>query len=152
MMLGWIIDTVSMTMHLLPHRAKRLAEILASIPVTQKRTSVRKWHKVLGELRSMSLALPGARHMFSHMQHALQTKLKTRVSLRKGVHDALNDFRWMLKNIQERPTRIAELVPLLSSAEGHHDASAAGAGGIWFPAPHLAPREGYELKISSKSH
>ena len=66
-MLGWIIDTVSMTVHLPPHRAERLAEILASIPVTQKRTSVRKWHKVLGELRSMSLALPGARHMFSHM-------------------------------------------------------------------------------------
>ena len=93
-MLGWIIDTVSMTVDLPPHRAERLAEILASIPVTQKRTSVRKWHKVLGELRSMSLALPGARHMFSHMQHALQTKLKTRVSLRKGVQDALNDSRW----------------------------------------------------------
>ena len=82
--------------------------------------------------------------MFSHMQHALQTKLKTRVSLRKGVHDALDDFRWMLANIQERPTRIAELVPLLSSAEGHHDASGDGAGGIWFPAPHLEPREGYK--------
>ena len=38
--------------------------------------------------------------------------------------------------------RIAELVPLLSSAEGHHDASGKGAGGVWFPADHLAPREG----------
>ena len=51
-MLGWIIDTVSMTVHLPPHRAERLAEILASIPITQKRTSVRKWHNVLGELNS----------------------------------------------------------------------------------------------------
>ena len=82
--------------------------------------------------------------MFSHMKHALQTKLKTRVSLWRGVQDALNHFRWMLANIQERPTQIGELVPLLLSAEGHHDASAAGAGGIWFPAPHVAPREGYE--------
>ena len=33
-------------------------------------------------------------------------------------------------------------MPLLSSAEGHHDASGKGAGGVWFPSPHLAPREG----------
>lgn len=62
------LDTVNMTVTLPPHRVERLAEILASIPLDQKRTSVRKWHKVLGELRSMSLALPGARHLFSHMQ------------------------------------------------------------------------------------
>ena len=66
-MLGWIIDTVSMTIHLPPHRVERLAEILASIPAIQKRTSLKKWHKVLGELCLMALALPGARDMFSHM-------------------------------------------------------------------------------------
>ena len=35
-----------------------------------------------------------------------------------------------------------ELVPLLSSAEGHHDASRKGAGGVWFPSPHLVPQDG----------
>jgi len=142
--LGWIIDTVNMTIQLPPHRVERLAEILSSIPVTQKRTSVRKWHKVLGELRSMSLALPGARHLFSHMQHAMSSKLKGRVALNKGVHGALEDFRWMLKDIESRRTRIAELVPLLPSAEGHHDASGHGAGGVWFPSEHLIAREGFD--------
>ena len=132
-----------MTVHLPAHRAERLAEILASIPIDQKRTSVRKWHKVLGELRSMALALPGARHMFSHMQLALSKKIKSRVNLTKGVHDALEDFRWLLRDIKSRPTRIAELVPLLASAEGHHDASGVGTGGVWFPAQHLNPRVGY---------
>ena len=33
-MLGWIIDTVNMTIHLPPHRIERLADILASIPIT----------------------------------------------------------------------------------------------------------------------
>jgi hypothetical protein len=102
--LGWIIDTVTMTIKLPPHRIQRLSEILSSIPVTQKRTSVRKWHKVLGELRSMSLTLPGARNLFSHMQHALSTKLQNRVALNKGVHHALDDFRWMLADIENRPT------------------------------------------------
>ena len=46
---------------------ERLAEILSSILASQKGMSVKKWHKVLGELYSMSLAMPGARHLFSHM-------------------------------------------------------------------------------------
>ncbi len=114
--LGWVIDTVSMTIHLPKHRAERLAEILASIPITQKRACVKKWHKVLGELRSMAIALPGARarHLFSHMQYALSNKLKTRVTLSRGVHDALEDFCWILNDLKRRPTRIAELVPLRS--------------------------------------
>jgi hypothetical protein len=66
--------------------------------------------------------------------------------LNKDVHQALKDFRWILNNLSERPTRIAELVPLLQSALGHHDASGAGAGagagtgGVWFPAQAIHPR------------
>jgi hypothetical protein len=90
--LGWIIDTINMTIQLPPHRVARLAEILASIPPTQRRTSVKKWHSVLGELRSMALALPGSRNIFSTMQHALSAKTGGRVALSKGVHDALDDF------------------------------------------------------------
>ena len=144
--LGWIINTATMTIHLPPHRQERLAEILASIPPHQKRTSVKKWHKILGELRSMSIALPGSRSLFSHMQKALATKQGHRISLKKDVHQAVKDFKWILDDISSRPTRIAELVPMLSSAEGHHDASGTGAGGVWFPAPHLPPRHGYDTR------
>ena len=55
--LGWIIDTINMTIQLPQHRVDRLAEILNSIPATQRRTSVKKWYSILGELRSMALAL-----------------------------------------------------------------------------------------------
>ena len=144
LVLGWIINTVDQTITLPQHRVERLAEILSSIPKSQKRISIRKWHKVLGELRSMSLALPGAKHLFSHMQHALLQQKGGRLSLKKGVHAAISDFKWILRDIEARPTRIAELVPLLASAVGHHDASGAGAGGGWFPSDHLSLREGYE--------
>ena len=138
--LGWIIDTITMTIHLPPHRVARLGEILASIPKTQRRLSIKKWHKILGELRSMSLALPGARNLFSTMQKALALKSKTRIALHKTVHDALEDFRWLLRNIAERPTRIAEVIPLNPGAIGYHDAAGIGAGGVWFANPELAPR------------
>ena len=144
--LGWVIDTVNMTLHLPARRVERLGEILSSIPPTQKRTSVKKWHKVLGELRSMSLAMPGARHLFSHMQRALASKLGGRISLTRDVHQALEDFRWLFRDITSRPTRLAEIIPLAAAAEGHHDASGMGAGGIWFPGPHLRPREGFVNK------
>ena len=58
LILGWMIDTVSMTIHIPPRRLERLVEILASKSFTKKQTSVKKWHKVLGELQSTSLALP----------------------------------------------------------------------------------------------
>ena len=144
LVLGWIIDTVRMTITLPPHRAQRLDEILASFPPHQRRTSKKRWHETLGELRSMSLALPGARHIFSTMQNALSLQSKGRIALHKGVHDALDDFRWMASNIADRPTRIAELVPLPPVATGHHDASGNGAGGIWFPGPALTPRIGWD--------
>jgi len=142
LVLGWVIDTVAMTIKLLEHRQIRLGEILASLPPSQKRIGLKKWwHKILGELRSMSLALPGARNMFSAMQHALTHRQKgTRINLNKGVHQALNDFHWMLNGITQRPTRIAEVAPLKPSAEGCHDASGRSAGEVWFPGSHLNTR------------
>ncbi|KAL7508643.1 hypothetical protein ACHAXN_005689 [Cyclotella atomus] len=120
LVLGWVVDTVHMTFHLPEHRVERLWEILNSIPVNQKRTGVRKWHKVLGELCSMAIALPGSRHMFGRLQQALSVSTELRVSLKK-----------------------AELVPLRPAAEGHHDASSTGAGGAWFPGDSLTPWKGW---------
>lgn len=140
LVLGWIIDTVNMTIQLPQHRIDRLWEILNSIPRHQKRTSVKKWHKVLGELRSMSIALPGSRTLFGRLQNALSLKSKSRVALDKGVHQALDDFRWIATDLSARPTRIQEVIPLPPIAEGDHDASGSGAGGIWFPSDMAVPR------------
>jgi hypothetical protein len=55
--LGWLIDTTRRTIELPPHRLQRLSELLASFPHHQRRTSRRKWQQLLGELRSMILAV-----------------------------------------------------------------------------------------------
>jgi len=59
--LGWLIDTVRQTIVLPPHRIERLMEILSLVPPQQKRISLLKWQKLLGELRSMLLGIPGAK-------------------------------------------------------------------------------------------
>jgi len=139
--LGWVLDSVAMTLTLPPRRLHRLAELLADIPSTQRRLSLDRWHRLLGELRSMSLALPGARGLFSHLQSALRSRLRTtRLRLTTGFHHALDDFRWLQTNLDSRPTRLYELVPTHPVAHGFHDASAMGAGGVWFPEPYTSVR------------
>ena len=103
-MLGWIVDSVNMTIALPPHRVARLKEIIHAIPRTQRRVGVDKWHKTLGELRSMALALPGARGLFSQMQEALCHVKGKRVTLSPGIHDALDDFKWLAEDVAKRPT------------------------------------------------
>ena len=87
-MLGWIVDSVNMTITLPPHRVARLKKIVHVIPRTQRRVGVDKWHKTLGELRSMALALPRARGLCSQMQERLGHGKAKRVTLSAGVHDA----------------------------------------------------------------
>jgi len=139
-LLGWIVDSESMTLTLPPRRLLRLETLLASIPSTQKRLSLERWHQLLGELRSMSLALPGARGLFSHLQQAIDTKTGTRVRLTAAFHRALDDFRWLHANLASRPTRLFELVPTAPTVTGTHDASGIGAGGVWIPDSTAVPR------------
>jgi hypothetical protein len=63
--LGWVAGTIKMTVELPPHRVERLFEILDSGSPRQRRASSNKWEKLLGELRSMVLAIPGGRGLFS---------------------------------------------------------------------------------------
>ena len=57
--LGWDIDTRWMTIRLTNHHLACLKELLDSIPQSRKCLPFKEWHKVLGELRSMMMALPG---------------------------------------------------------------------------------------------
>ena len=97
--------------------------------------------KVPGGLRSMAIAIPAARGMFSQMQHALTKRNSpNRIALTAHTHAAIDDFRVLADSVMSWPTRIAELVPLNPSVIGAHDAAGKGAGGVFFAAPHVAVR------------
>lgn len=145
--LGWVVDTVNLTMALPPHRLERLCEILNGIPRHQKQTTIRKWHAILGELCSMLVALPGSRNLFGRLQHVLANRqTKHRITLRRGVHQALDDFRWLVEDLESCPTRLAEVVPLRPVTDGHHDASGAGAGRVWWPSNQVDARDGWSAE------
>ena len=88
----------------------------------------------------MALALPGARDLFSQMQEALRHVKGKRVTLSKGVHEALEYFCWIAEDVSNRPTCICELVPLKPTVYGYHDASGYMCGGVVLTGPTAIPQ------------
>ena len=137
--LGWRIDTTAKTMELPSHQVKRLLEILESIAPDQKSITTKDWHKVLGELCSMPIALPGLVGLFPLLQETFHhvDPTQPRLNLSKAMHSFLNDFWFLAKDVATRLTRITELVPdTAPDTIGARDAAGTGIGGIHFiPAP-----------------
>ena len=132
--LGWTIDTVKRTIELPQHRIDRLNGILNAVRPGQRTVATKDWHKVLGELRSMALAIPGARGLFSLLQEAFRHEEKTqpRLRLTKALHGFLDDFRALAKDVTSRPTRIDELIATQPAVLGACDAAGTGMGGVAF--------------------
>jgi hypothetical protein len=130
--LGWDLDTATSTLHLPPHRLDRLYNLLQLIRPPRKRVSVKIWHRLLGELRSMSPALPGSRGLFSALQDALGKADRNRVRLTPQVWDVVDDFTAIADALRHRPTRLQELVPTSPAYVGASDACQHGMGGVWF--------------------
>jgi hypothetical protein len=133
--LGWILDSIQLTLELPCHRIARLFELLDSVVPSQRRVSTKKWKKLLGELRSMVLTVPGARGLFSVLQLEMKVRLEegTRLRLTDQVHAVLRDFRALATELQSRPTCISELVPSMTPATmGAQDATGKGMGGVHF--------------------
>ena len=145
--LGWKIDTIRRTIELPENRAIRLASIL-NIPRHQHRTSVRKWQSLIGELRSMALALPGSRGLFSQLQSVLTSTMHERLLLTPAVHDQLDDLRWLANDISSRPTRWGEIIDSDPAFLGTVDACGIGMGGTWLDATAAHPPLLWRSKFS----
>ena len=139
--LGWDIDTVAGTISLPTHRREKLHTLLESIPRTKRRISNRRWQKALGELRSLTLAIPGLKGLFSLLQAQLTGSTNNRTALTAGVHDTLADIRMLVNSMDDRPTRIREVVPTPAAAIGCADAAKPGMGGVFFIPERMANGE-----------
>ena len=68
--LGWMVNTEDGTLRLPPTRKAEL-ETLINIPPLQRRISTKKLERLIGKLRSMHLAIPGAVGHFYNLQRSL---------------------------------------------------------------------------------
>ena len=133
--LGWDINTCQLTIHLTKRHHQHLLDILNDILWTQKRISVDTWHKVLGEVQSMLLALPGSRGLYSTLQVHFKSD-KKHIHLTTMVHDFLDNFWWITRSLHNRPTCVYEVVPASPMIVASTDALGLGMGGTYFiPTP-----------------
>ena len=130
--LGWMLDTLRGTIELLGHQKTRLRDILTDA-LSRKRVSVRAWQKLLGELHSMVLGIPGSHGLFSQLLVALQRKANHRVRIHKEARVCLQELYALACDLAQRPTRMAEIVPTHPLYAGCCDAALAGMGGVWLP-------------------
>ena len=89
----------------------------------------------------MALALPGARGLFRQMQEAFCHSKGKRVTLSTGVHESLEDFKWLAEDVANQPTRMYEIVLIQPTVDGYHDASRYMCGGVVLSGPTAIPRK-----------
>jgi hypothetical protein len=129
--LGWDIDTRTMTIHLPPHRLDRLHELIQKF-LTKKYTTRRQWQTLLGELRSMTLALHSSALLFSALQNLLRSD-RRRMRIPALARAFLQDWMHMATAATSNPVPITSLVPHAPHYIGATDASKDGMGGWWVP-------------------
>jgi hypothetical protein len=108
--LGWQIDALQKTVELPPHQKERLLHILRNSS-KRRRMGIRSVHKLLGELRSMVLGVPGGQGLFSQLQFALTSSAGHRVRIHDEARHQLEDFLTLAEDLAARPTHIAEIIP-----------------------------------------
>lgn len=114
--------------------AKALAIVLQTRQLLRKTTCARKrFQSVVGKLRHAASILPAGKGLFSPINDALQGSLP-RIGLgqQSDVRQTLLDLISLIQSLASRPTHICELLPDDPEYIGFCDASAAGAGGVWF--------------------
>jgi hypothetical protein len=132
--LGWDLDTVHMTISLPQHRLTSLKSMLQGM-IQKSRTSRKRWHKLLGTLRSTTPALYGASHAFSILQHALTDTTNRRIKVTPLIREVLRHWLHLAQQARDIPAPLATVVPTHPTILAATDASKAGMGGFWVTAP-----------------
>ena len=96
--------------------------------------ALKTFQSVVGRLRNAATILPAARSLFTPINSALRGNPE-QVPLgaaNSKLCATLLDLRTMVLDLACRPTHVKELVARLPDYNGYCDASAFGAGGVWF--------------------
>ena len=110
MVLGWLIDVITRTIKLPAHCWDWLAKILVEFPCARRQVGLWAWQKLLGELQSMLLGIPGSTGCFSLLQATLFKAMGGCIRLSTTVHDQLDDIWWLATSLGSQPMHITELI------------------------------------------
>ena len=87
--------------------------------------------RLVGKLRFMHLAVPGAVAHLYHIQRALFQAGTDRAWLSPDFHREIPNWTTLADQTADRPTHLADIVCREPTHLGFCDASGLGAGGVW---------------------
>ena len=96
--MGWVLDSEHKTLELTEQHTKWIIDIFEDLR-GQKRVSVKKWQRVLGELWFMGLVVPGLAGLFSALQLGLAHSDKHQVKITHFLCNHLSDFEALARDI-----------------------------------------------------
>ena len=107
-----MVNTKDGTLRLSPKRKAEL-KTLINIPPTQRWMSTKTLERLIGKLRSMHLAIPGAVGHFYNLQRSLTAAHhahQVTAYVTSGFHSDLHFWRQICAEMHTHPTYLAEKV------------------------------------------
>jgi hypothetical protein len=132
-LLGFVFDGQARTVHLTQRKALGITDATTRL-LKKNRVATQKFQSVVGKMRHVATILPSARALFTPLNRALRLTPPTiSLSANGEVRAALLDLRQLITTLAARPTHVNEiLIAPVPDYIGYCDASAFGAGGVWF--------------------
>jgi hypothetical protein len=129
-MIGIVFDGIKRTVCLPKDKAKKY---IREARVMLRRATIpwKTFQTTIGKLRHAALILPATQGFFTPLNNVLKAPTKT-IKLNDNCRDAILDTCALIHRLSKRPTHVNELLPNPPSYVAYHDASAEGAGGVWF--------------------
>ncbi|KAI2500877.1 hypothetical protein MHU86_13597 [Fragilaria crotonensis] len=131
--LGFTVDGAARTVRLPATKADAIALATRRL-LAKKRVALKTFQSVVGQLRNAARILPAARSLFTPINRALRGNpdLVALGAANSELRATLLDLRALILDLGRRPTHVHELVTRPAAYYGYCDASAFGAGGVWF--------------------
>lgn len=139
--LGYELDGRRRTVKLPQAKSEALLKETRKILKNKKRVPLKSFRSLAGRLQHAARILPAAKSFFTPMNEALRGLPAFIGIARNGeVRKALLDAVVLIADLARRPTHVRELVRAGEFAYvGFCDASAFGAGGVWFSGSRSLP-------------
>jgi hypothetical protein len=130
--LGYELNGKDRTIRLPQSKSDALLKELRKV-LRKQRIPLKRFRSLVGRLQHAARILPAAKAFFTPMNEALRGLPQFIGLSRHGdVRQALVDTGAMIQELARRPTHVSELVAQDFDFVGFCDASAFGAGGVWF--------------------
>lgn len=131
-MLGFELDGQQRTVRLPKTKAESIVAEIKTV-CKKQRVRLRRMQRIVGRLQHASLVMPCSKVLFTPLYDALKGDPKY-IFLPVGgkVRLALRDAIILTMEAAKRPTHVREIVASAAGAIGNCDASAFGAGGVWY--------------------